>query len=106
MYFLDDACMGLQPVVTVLWNVVRLFQILIPIGLIVFGMLDLGKAVIASKEDEMKAAQKTLIKRVIYAVVVFLVVFIVEAAMGMVGSTAWQDCWKNRGKPTITEVEE
>ncbi len=97
------ACNGLGPVVTLLKNVVRLIQFFVPMLLIVFGILDLGKAVIASKEDEMKAAQKILIKRVIYALVIFLVVTIVTYLMGLVGSTDWKDCWKSVGKGHVSD---
>ena len=63
-------------------------------------MIDLGKAVIAGKEDEMKKAQGTLIRRFIYAVAIFLVVTLVTFIMGVVTSaetdqdtTSWKDCW-------------
>ena len=35
--------------------------------LIIFGMLDLAKAVMANDDKEMKEAQKKLIKRIVYA---------------------------------------
>lgn len=89
----NDFCKGLGNVVIILANVIKLLQWGIALGLIFFGLLDLGKAVIAGKEDEMKKAQGTLIKRVIYAVAVFLVVTIVWFIMGMVGNTEWRDCW-------------
>ena len=92
-----DFCGDLEPVITLAKNIVRLLQFGIPIVLVLFGMLDLGKAVVAGKEDEMKKFQGALIKRVIYAVAVFLVVTIVSFAMGLVGSTAWKDCWGNVG---------
>ena len=90
-------CGGLLKVVQVIRNVIDLFKILIPIGLILFGLIDLGKAVIAGKEDEMKKAQGTLIKRVIYAVAVFLVVQFVIFATGLVGEDEWQTCWQSAG---------
>lgn len=108
MNFLVNFCSdeyGLGTVVTLLKNVVKLLQWGIPMILILFGMMDLGKAVMAGKEDEMKKAQNTLIKRVIYAIAVFLVVTIVTFAMGLVGSKDWKNCWKNVGKTTIEEVE-
>ncbi|MCI6265395.1 MAG: hypothetical protein MR598_00945 [Erysipelotrichaceae bacterium] len=92
-----DFCGDLSQVITLLKNVIKLIQWGIPMVLILFGMIDLGKAVMAGKEDEMKKAQSTLIKRVIYAVAVFLVVTIVTFAMGLVGSTDWKDCWNNVG---------
>ena len=101
--FMVDFCKDLGPIITLLKNIVRLLQWLIPMGLILFGMLDLGKAVIAGKEDEMKKAQGTLIKRVIYAIAIFLVVTIVTFVRGLVGSTDWKECWSNVGKPGVTE---
>ena len=53
---MNGPCGGLEDVVRIIKNVVDIIKILIPIGLIVYGLLDLGKAVIAGKEDEMKKA--------------------------------------------------
>ena len=72
-------CTHLMPIIRIIRDgVIPLFQIGIPILLIIFGTVDLGKAVVASKEDEIKAAQKMLVKRAIYAIAVFLVVTIVS----------------------------
>ena len=98
MNFLVNFCDDLGPVISLVKNVVKLLQWGIPMVLILYGMLDLGKAVMAGKEDEMKKDQNTLIKRVVYAVTVFLVVTIVTFAMGLVGSTEWKDCWKSVGE--------
>lgn len=100
-----DFCNGLDQVIVLLKNAVNLLQWLIPIGLILFGLIDLGKAVVAGKEDEMKKAQGTLIKRVIYAIAVFLVVTIVTFVMGLVGSTEWRECWNNVGGSNSNSVE-
>ena len=101
--FILDVCDDIKPIVSIIKNgVIPLIQIVIPIVLIVLGMLDLGKAVIASKEDEIKAAQKLLIKRIIYAVAIFLVVFIVTVIFNMVSESipvstesglSWKACW-------------
>lgn len=101
MYFLDvDFCGSLEPVIKLLTTVFKLLQWGIPIALILFGAIDLGKAVIASKEDEMKKAQSTLIKRIVYAVVIFFLFTIVGLVMGMVGNSEtgadtenWSACW-------------
>ena len=92
-----NTCGGLLNIVVLLRKVIDILKILIPIGLILFGLIDLGKAVIAGKEDEMKKAQGLLLKRVIYAVVVFLVVQIVIFATGLVGEKSWQNCWNAAG---------
>ena len=101
----DYFCEGLDPIITLLQNCVRLLQFLIPIGLILFGLIDLGKAVIAGKEDEMKKAQGILIKRFVYAIAVFLVVSLVYLVMGMVGDNEWEKCWNGVGGPETNEVE-
>ena len=103
MLFLDS-CDTLMPLIRLLKNgLIPLIQLGIPIILILLGMLDLGKAVMASKEDEIKSAQKMLIKRAIYAVAIFFVVLIVQVVFGLLSSTgdseienqgtSWIQCW-------------
>lgn len=65
-------------------TVVMIVKIVVPILLIIFGMLDLAKAVIASKEDEIKKAQMTFVKRLIAAVIVFFVVSLVQMVIRFV----------------------
>ena len=67
-------------------TIVRLIQVCIPVLLVIFGMLDLGKAVMAQKEDEIKAGQKIFFKRLIAAALVFFVFFIMEIVFNMVAS--------------------
>ena len=88
---------SLNILVGVVKTILGVIQIAIPIALIVLGTIDLGKAVIASKEEDIKKNQGILIKRVIAAVLVFLVATIVTFAMGLIGGTAWTDCWKSSG---------
>ena len=59
-------------------TIIVVIKIAVPILLIIFGMLDLGKAVVAAKEDEIKKGQQTFIKRAIAAVIVFFVLQIVQ----------------------------
>ena len=83
MLFLD-ACTAIDPIVRLIkFGVVPLIQAVIIVALIVLLIIDLGKAVMAGKEDEIKSAQKLAIKRVVYAVIVFLVPFIVQVAFGL-----------------------
>ncbi len=118
MYFLDGCPSDLQPVMTIIGWVVFLIQLGIPIILIVLGMLDLGKAVISSKEDEIKKAKKSLGNRAIYAIAVFLVVWVVRLVMGWLpdlfnsddvseeNTRAWESCWtciSKRGKCTYSD---
>ncbi len=61
--------------------IVTVIKIGVPILLVILGMLDLGKAVMAQKEDEIKKGQSLFIKRLIAAILVFLVVFVVQIAV-------------------------
>lgn len=71
-----------------IWQIVGyvllVFKIVIPVLLIIFGMIDLGKAVIASKEDEIKKASSSLVRRAIAGVVIFLLPTIITFIMGMI----------------------
>ena len=96
-------CTYLNPIISIVKTVLTVVQWAIPIILIVIGTFDIMKAVIASKEDEIKAAQKLLIKRVVYAVVIFLIptivyfVFnIVSNTEGIEGTGKFWDCWNQK----------
>ena len=73
-----------------IWQVVGylllVFKIVIPIILIILGMLDLGKAVVASKDDEIKKSMKTLMLRAIAAIVIFFIPTLIGIVMGLVSN--------------------
>ena len=103
MLFLD-ICADLGPLINLIkYGVIPIIQIGIPIVLILLGMIDLGKAVMASKEDEIKKAQSMLLKRCIYAAAIFFVVLIVTLVFNLLSTTGdseitndsvkWSDCW-------------
>lgn len=74
--------------------IIKILQIVVPIGLILMGTIDMGKAVIAGDEKKMKEAQKPFIKRVISAVIVFCIPFLVSVSVNLVTSnTDYKDCW-------------
>ena len=75
---------GMLPYVTS--TIYLIIEIAVPVLLILYGMFDLGKAVIAQKEDEIKKGQATFFKRLIAAVLVFFVAFIVRLVIGFVSN--------------------
>ena len=102
MFVLDYACpscngiysSGLpKQVVTIIGAIVFALKVIIPVLLIIFGMLDLGKAIIAQKEDEIKKGQQTFLKRLLTAAIVFFVViltqFVVDLVAGDDSSSIW-----------------
>ena len=82
-------------------NIVNIIKIVVPIILIIMGMLDFSKAVVANDEKVMKEAQNKFIKRIIAAIVVFLVVAITQFIFNIVGTNdtnemaACIDCFIN-----------
>lgn len=105
MYFLaQNICSmeSLDPVWNVVGFVIKALWIGIPVLMIILGTIDIGKAVISSKEDEAKKAWKTFGRRLLYTVGVFLVFWIVgsvltwAAEMGgdkVTVDSSWKTCW-------------
>ena len=88
-------------------TIFTLIQVAIPGVLIVLGTIDMFKAMASGDEKKTKEAQKTFIRRLIYAVVAFLIPFIIRLVFsfvannintseGQTGQSAYNDffaCW-------------
>ena len=59
-------------------------MVLVPVVLIIMGTIDLMKGIMSQKEDEMKKGRETFIKRIVGAVIIFLIVLIVKIFVGAV----------------------
>lgn len=105
MYFLAQSICSmdsLDPIWNVVGFIIKALWIGIPVLMIILGTIDIGKAVISSKEDEAKKAWKTFGRRLLYTVAVFLVVWIVGLVLNWaadIGDGAvtvdagWKTCW-------------
>ncbi len=83
-------------------TVINILKIVTPIIIIIFGMIDLVKAVVAQKEDDIKKGSSTFLKRVLLGAFVFLVFVFVEVIIGLVApknenTNMWNcvDCFVN-----------
>ena len=85
--------------------VLNVIRILVPIALIVLGSIDIGKAVIAGDEKKIKEAQKPFVRRVIAAVIVFLIPWIVDLVMTLAKGTDYQQCW-SQAEGTIEAIQQ
>lgn len=65
-----------------------IIKILVPVLLIAFGTFDFLKAVFASNDDEMKKAQKTFVKRLIIAVIIYFSPLIVNFLIDITNDAA------------------
>lgn len=68
---------------------VNLLKIATPIILIFMGIITLVKAIAASKEDEIKKAQGSLVKKLIAAAMVFFVITIVQFVISLVADAEY-----------------
>lgn len=71
-------------------KVMNIIRIAVPMLLIVFGIVDFFKATFDNNEDEMKKDRERFIKRIIAAIIVFLVPFFVNLVLD-VANTVWSD---------------
>lgn len=80
-----SVCTDLAPIWQIIGWALWVFKIVIPIIIIIFGMIDLGKAVVASKDDEIKKSIKSLAMRAIAGIVIFFIPTLVGAIFSLVG---------------------
>ncbi len=74
-------------------------KVAIPIIIIAYGILDFGKAVVASKDDEIKTSAKRLLWRAVAGVIIFFIPSIVIWLFGTIdkytaGKNGFDNCEK------------
>ena len=82
-------------------TIIKVIRIAVPILLIIFGMIDFAKSVIAKSEDDVKKYRKQFIARVISAIIVFLIVHFVQLTVSLVSSV--EDTTNENGQ-TVSDV--
>lgn len=97
-----------RPTIHIVKAVYNAIKIVAPVGLIIFGMIDLGKAVISKDESDVKKAQGSLIKKVFAGVMIFLVFIIVDFTLAVIEKSGvnvgdWLSCWQNPGRVDSSE---
>lgn len=66
-------------------TIITIIKIAVPIILVILGVIDLAKGILADKEDEMKKGQKLFVKRLIAGIIVFFVFTFVQMIIGYFG---------------------
>lgn len=82
-------------------TIVKLIKIAVPVLLIIFGMIDFAKSVVAKNEDDVKKFRKQFISRVVSAIIVFVIVFVVQFAVNLISSV--EDTTNEEGQ-TISDI--
>ena len=99
----ESNCYGFDPLIKVIKDgVFPVIQIAIPIILLVLCTFDLGKAVIGSDDKENKKIIKRLLRRCVYAILIFFIVTFINLIFTMIGTITenetlekWSECWNN-----------
>lgn len=103
-----DFCSETKDIWVLLGKVIRIILIIIPIIIVLLGTFDLGKAVMAGEEKEIKEAQKMFIKRLIYGVIIFFIPYIVAGIYSLFDGLTTEGgdtgdtnlCWQCAIKPS------
>ena len=99
-------CCNLQPFLKIIKLVISILQWSIPLLLILLCTIDITKAVLSGDEKVITEAQSKAIKRVIYAVIIFVIPILVKTIFNIINNsffknddsvdpTNWIDCWFN-----------
>ena len=111
----NEACAGLAGILYYAVYVVKVIQIVAPIALIIWGSIDLLKSIISGDEKKISAARKPFIQRLISAIIIFLLPWLVNAAIGFASGDSsknsdWRRCWTaawNKGqKPDVGKIDD
>jgi hypothetical protein len=100
MFFLESIslegfnCEAVQPIFNSAKFIIRLIQIAVPFALVIWGSLDFFKALIAGDEKEMKMKRKPFISRLVAAIIILVLPWLVELIAGQIaGSNNTSTIW-------------
>ena len=77
-------CSEMSGMLKLVGYVLTIFKVVIPIIIVIFGIIDLGKAVTASKDDEIKKALKQLGYRLAAGIMIFFIPTLILLVFGWI----------------------
>lgn len=109
MSFLLSGCQNpdILRIILLFKKILNLVTILLPIILIIFLIIDLAKMMISGEEKQQGKTMKTIINRIVFAVIIFFVPTIVNVVMTLVSNTgvevgeSYKTCFENATKSQI-----
>ena len=98
-FSLDTFCSSAGGMLQIVGWALTIVKVAIPLVIIAYGIMDLGKAVVASKEDEIKTGAKRLMWRAIAGVCIFFIPSIIMWLFGTItmfttSSAGFDNCKK------------
>ena len=85
MFTLLSFCESSAEILQLVGKIINIIKIVIPIIIVVLAMLDLGKAVMAGEEKQIKEAQSNAVKRIIVGIIIMFVPTIVNLILDLMG---------------------
>ena len=89
---------------------IEIIMFIVPIGLIIMGLIDFSKSVVTNDENARKKNLNLFIKRVIFAVLLFAMPWIVRTFMHLLSTTGLDSdfvtCYENANSEKIKELDE
>lgn len=90
----------IQLVLGIIITILDLIKFLVPLLLIILCTIDLFKLIVTKKEDEIKKLRKDIFRKIIYAVIIYLIPFIVSFIFNFANKilpieydNSWEKCW-------------
>ena len=101
IYFLECDCL-IRPTIYIIKTVYNIVKILVPVGIILFGMLELIKAIMSKDDTAIKKTQSALINKVIAGVIIFFIFIVVDLSLSLLEKNNvdvgdWLSCWQKPG---------
>ncbi len=98
----------MQLIFSIIKEVLRVVHFFVPIVLILLCTVDIFKMVVSKKEDEVKKLRKDVFGKILYAVLIYLIPFLVPFILGAVDKilpmdydSSWYECWNS-----VKKIEE
>ena len=93
---LNEICSDVKivPILAAAKFVIRILQIAVPFALVIWGSLDWFKALIAGDEKEMKMKRKPFISRLVAAIVILVLPWLVELIATQIAGNRADSFWK------------
>ena len=90
----------IQMILEIIIAILDLVKFFVPIVLIILCTIDIFKIIVSKKEDEVKKLRKDVFRKIIYAVIIYLIPVIVPVVFNFVNKVipieydnSWKTCW-------------
>ncbi len=96
-----DFCRNTHEILGLVGWALTIFKVVIPLIIIALGLIDLGKAAVSSKPEEIKKSATSLVYRLAGGILIFFIPTIIMLVFGFVGRFGdaqnqldWDVCYK------------